>query len=117
MLDLHLICYTVFCQRIMHVGVKSCCTSERFCSISDSLRRFWQYQVNLYVYIFIHKQGGLETIHSGTPLNSPSHVFPLPRYPLLHVHVYEPGVFVQRALASQGDVPEVHSLISVSSLK
>jgi len=35
----------------------------------------------------------------------------------LHVHVYEPGVFVQRALTSQGGVPEVHSLISVSSFK
>jgi len=70
-------------------------------------------QINLHVYIFIHKQERLETIHSGTPLNSPSHVFPFPRYPLLHVHVYEPGVFVQRALASQGGVPEVHSFMSV----
>jgi len=73
--------------------------------------------MNLYVYMFIHKQGGLETIHSGTPLNSPSHVFPLPRYALLHVHVYEPGVFVQRALASQGGLMELHSLISVHHLK
>ena len=50
-------------------------------------------------------------------VNSPEHVFPFPRYPLLHVHVYEPGVFAQRALTSQACVFEVHSLMSVSSLK
>jgi len=51
------------------------------------------------------------------PVNSPSQVFPFPLYPLLHEHVYDPGVFAQSAFTLQVYVPEVHSLISVSSSK
>ena len=44
--------------------------------------------------------------------NTPSHVIPSPKYPVLHLHVNEPSVFVQAAFASQLSVADSHSSIS-----
>ena len=45
-------------------------------------------------------------------LNLPVHVFPLPRYPVLQVHPYDPAVLAQVAWLEQSLAGSSHSFIS-----
>ena len=60
---------------------------------------------NYIQYLFIIKQTG-----KGSRL--PVHVFPLPRYPALHAHLYDPCILLHVALAWQLCELVEHSSIS-----
>ena len=54
-------------------------------------------------------QSAAPLVHSLTS----EQVKPFPEYPLLHAHVYVPGVFVQVAFGSQAAVFAAHSSVSL----